>query len=179
MKGTDGNEKKNFNLGILSDIDGTAGCSAQKAEPKSYQKPLRRREPRFGMPSQRRFSATVAIMDNGNIAHQEGFAIINRATGLAVSEDTQFNICSVSKVFTAAAILQLCEDGKLELDQPVVEYMPEFPPWAGCRYKDITVRMLLNHTAAFPGTYTNTSRNNRARTRLYQKFSGLPGWHSN
>lgn len=135
-----------------------SGCSAQKAEPKSYQKTIAtaRTEIWNAISAGGASSATVAIIDNGNIVYQEGFGMADRIAGLAVTADTQFNICSVSKVFTAAAILQLCEDGKLELDQPVVEYMPEFT-MADSRYKDITVRMLLNHTAAFPGTYTNNA----------------------
>lgn len=134
-----------------------SGCSP-KADPKSYEKSIAtaRTEIWNAISAGGASSATVAIMDNGNIVYQEGFAMANRATGLAVSEDTQFNICSVSKVFTAAAILQLCEEGKLELDQPVVNYLPEFT-MADSRCKDITVRMLLNHTAAFPGTYTNNA----------------------
>lgn len=100
-------------------------------------------------------SATVAIMDNGKIVYQEGFAMANREEALKVNTSTQFNIGSVSKVFTAAAVMQLVEAGKVELDKPVVDYVPEFT-MQDSRYKNITVRMLLNHSSALPGTdYTN------------------------
>ncbi|WP_373484786.1 serine hydrolase domain-containing protein [Acetobacterium malicum] len=134
-----------------------SGCT-QSVEPKSYEKTIEtaRTEIWNSISAGGASSATVAIMDNGNLVYEEGFAMANRETGLPVTKDTQFNICSVSKVFTAAAILQLCEDGKLELDKPVVDYLPEFT-MADSRYKDITVRMLLNHTAALPGTYTNNA----------------------
>ncbi len=97
-------------------------------------------------------SATVAIMDNGKVVYAEGFAMRDREKDLPVEDSTQFNIGSISKVFTTAAVLQLCESGKLELDQPVVNFMPEFT-MQDSRYKGITVRMLLNHSSAMPGTY--------------------------
>nr|WP_320024377.1 serine hydrolase domain-containing protein [uncultured Acetobacterium sp.] len=100
-------------------------------------------------------SATVAIMDNGKIVYEEGFAMANREEALKVNTSTQFNIGSVSKVFTAAAVMQLVEAGKVDLDKPVVDYVPEFT-MQDSRYKNITVRMLLNHSSALPGTdYTN------------------------
>lgn len=147
-----------------------SGCS-QKAEPKSYEKTIEtaRTEIWNAISAGGASSATVAIMDNDNIVYQEGFAMADRAAGLAVTEDTQFNICSVSKVFTAAAVLQLCEDQKLELDQPVVDYLPEFT-MMDSRYKDITVRMLLNHTAAFPGTYTNNAETTEPDPHYTENF---------
>ncbi|PKM64823.1 MAG: hypothetical protein CVU96_00920 [Firmicutes bacterium HGW-Firmicutes-20] len=147
-----------------------SGCNP-KAEPKSYEKTIAtaRTEIWNAISVGGASSATVAIMDNGNVVYQEGFGMADRIAGLAVTEDTQFNICSVSKVFTAAAILQLCEDGKLELDQPVVDYLPEFT-MADSRYKDITVRMLLNHTAAFPGTYTNNAETTEPDPNYTENF---------
>lgn len=72
------------------------------------------------------------------------------------TEQYQYNIGSTSKMFGAVTVLQLAEQGKLELDKPVTEYLPEFT-MADERYKDITVRMLLNHTAGFKGTlYSNS-----------------------
>lgn len=147
-----------------------SGCSP-KAEPKSYEKTIEtaRTEIWNAISAGGASSATVAIMDNGNLVYEEGFAMANREAGLSVTKDTQFNICSVSKVFTAAAVLQLCEDGKLELDKPVVDYLPEFT-MADSRYKDISVRMLLNHTAALPGTYTTNAETTEPDPDYTQKF---------
>ncbi len=100
-------------------------------------------------------SATVAIIDNGEIVYEEGFAMANREEALSVDNNTQFNIGSISKVFTATAVMQLVEAGKVDLDQPVVNYVPDFV-MQDARYKDITVRMLLNHSSGLPGTdYTD------------------------
>jgi len=100
-----------------------------------------------GIPS----SATVAIMVDGKIVYAEGFGLRDRAKNLRVETDTQFNIGSVSKIFTAASVLILEQEGKLSLDKPVTDYIPNFT-MNDTRYKDITIRMLLNHTSGFPGT---------------------------
>lgn len=100
-----------------------------------------------GIPS----SATVAIMVDGKIVYAEGFGLRDRANNLKVETDTQFNIGSVSKIFTAASVLILEQEGKLSLDKPVTTYIPDFT-MNDERYKDITVRMLLNHTSGLPGT---------------------------
>ncbi len=76
-------------------------------------------------------------------------------TALA-AEDTMYGIGSISKVFTAAAVMKLVDEGKLSLDTPVVSYMPEFT-MNDTRYKDITPRMLLNHSAGLMGMTDNNS----------------------
>lgn len=96
-------------------------------------------------------SAAVAISDNGKIVYQEGFAMANRTEGIPVDTNTQFNIASLSKMFVTVAVLKLCQEGKLDLDQPVTTYLPEFT-MEDERYRQITVRMLLNHTSELGGT---------------------------
>ena len=72
-----------------------------------------------------------------------------------VQEDTVYGIGSVSKMFVTTAIMQLVEEGKIDLDYPVTSYLPEFQ-MADERYKDITVRMLLNHSSGLMGsTFSN------------------------
>jgi CubicO group peptidase (beta-lactamase class C family) len=96
-------------------------------------------------------SATVAIMDEGKIVYSEGFGMRDREKSIPVDTNTQFNIGSISKMFTTTAILLLVDEGKVALDQPVTLYLPEFT-MKDVRYKDITVRMLLNHSSGFPGS---------------------------
>ena len=96
-------------------------------------------------------SAAVAIMVNGKVVYAEGFGMADREKSIPVNTDTLFNIGSVSKVYVAAAIMLLVEDGKVSLDKPVTDYLPEFR-MADDRYKNITVRMLLNHVSGIPGT---------------------------
>ncbi len=69
--------------------------------------------------------------------------------------DTVYNVGSVSKVYVTVAVMQLVDQGKVNLDAPVTDYIKEFR-MADERYKDITVRMLMNHTSGIMGT---TSKN--------------------
>ena len=62
------------------------------------------------------------------------------------SQDRIYCIASVSKMYSALAIMQLVDEGKIELDAPVTKYLPDFR-MNDERYKDITVRMLMNHTS--------------------------------
>ena len=96
-------------------------------------------------------SASVAIMDDGKIVYSEAFGMADREKGRLADRDTLFNIGSVSKEFCAVAIMSLVDEGKVSLDERVVRYLPEFT-MADPRYKDITVRMLLNHSSGIPGT---------------------------
>lgn len=100
-----------------------------------------------GIPS----SATAAVMVDGEIVYAEGFGLRDRVNKLPVDTNTQFNIGSISKIFTAAAVLILEQEGRLSLDNPVTDYLPGFS-MKDLRYKDITVRVLLNHTSGFAGT---------------------------
>ena len=65
--------------------------------------------------------------------------------------DTVSSVGSVSKMFVTAAAMQLADQGKLDLDAPVTEYLPEFRT-ADPRYREITVRMLMNHRSGLMGS---------------------------
>lgn len=67
------------------------------------------------------------------------------------NDDTVYCVGSVSKVYVTVAAMQLVDSGDVELDAPVTKYIPEFK-MADERYKDITVRMLMNHTSGLMGT---------------------------
>src|SRR5512133_1360003 len=86
-------------------------------------------------------SATAAIMVDGKVVYAEGFGMANREKSIPVTPTTIFNIGSISKVYVATAIMLLVDDGKISLDKPVADYLPEFK-MADVRYKKITVRML-------------------------------------
>ena len=133
----------------------TAACTASKAAPSSsgYEKTIAatRTEIWQDIAGGGAASASVAICDNGKMVYSEGFGMANRTAAKPVDTNTQFNIGSVSKMFVTMAVLQLCQDGKLALDQPVTAYLPEFT-MNDPRYQQITVRMLLNHTSELDGT---------------------------
>src|SRR5205085_384182 len=84
---------------------------------------------------------------NGKIAFQGGFGLADIAKKTPVTPDTKFRIGSVSKQFTAAAILRLVEQGKLSLDDPLEKHFPDFSHRPG-----VTVRHLLTHTSGLHST---------------------------
>ncbi|WP_433722021.1 serine hydrolase domain-containing protein [Nocardia sp. CA-129566] len=67
------------------------------------------------------------------------------ATGRPVTAEMRHRVGSITKTFTAAAVLQLVDDGEIELDTPIGHYLPQLVP--GDRGAAITVRMLINHTS--------------------------------
>ncbi|MEU1313433.1 serine hydrolase domain-containing protein [Streptomyces cinnamoneus] len=69
-------------------------------------------------------------------------------TGRPVTPDMRQRVGSITKTFTAAAVMQQVEQGRIELDAPIGDYLPQLVP--GERGRRITVRMLLNNTSGFP-----------------------------
>jgi len=88
--------------------------------------------------------AAVAITHGDQVVHLAGFG--HDATGAPVTADTLFRTASLSKSFTALAVMQLVEEHRLRLDDPVVDHLPEFRI-ADPRGADITVRQLLEQTS--------------------------------
>ena len=83
------------------------------------------------------------------IVHLQGFGVAD-ASGRVVTPQTPFILASASKSFTALAIMQLVEDGTVDLDAPVVTYLPSFTVRDESASATITVRHLLNHTSGLP-----------------------------
>lgn len=90
--------------------------------------------------------------DKPILTGESGFS--DMETKMKVTKETQFPIASISKMFVTKAVTSLVEEGKLSLNQPVVSYLPEFK-MADERYRDITVKMLLNHSSGLMGTTQN------------------------
>ena len=67
------------------------------------------------------------------------------------TDSTMFGIGSVSKMFATISVMKLVDRGVVDLDTPLVTYLPAFR-MAAAGYENITVRMLLNHSSGFPGT---------------------------
>ena len=87
--------------------------------------------------------AAPAASDTDNApAEQAGQ---EQTAGTAEPQDRIYCLASVSKMYSTLAVMQLVDEGKVELDAPVTEYIPEFR-MKDERYRDITVRMLMNHT---------------------------------
>ncbi|HEX2946732.1 MAG TPA: serine hydrolase domain-containing protein [Clostridia bacterium] len=89
---------------------------------------------------------SLAIVKDGRVVYTQGYGIAD-PTGRKVNPETPFQIASISKTFTALAVMQLAEAGKLSLDEPIHSYMPQFGLADERASETITVRNLLCHTS--------------------------------
>ncbi len=85
----------------------------------------------------------LAVVRDGRLVYTRGYGMANFDHDIAITPSTVFHVASVSKQFTAAAILLLASDGKLSLDDDVRKYLPELPDFG----KLITLRHLVHHTS--------------------------------
>lgn len=90
------------------------------------------------------FNGTVLIAEKGKVLYKKAFGLKNRHTNEPLSTTSSFNLASVSKQFFAMMAMMLKEQGKLDYDAPVKQYVPKFP------YPNITVRHLLNQVSGLP-----------------------------
>lgn len=91
-----------------------------------------------------RFSGAVVIRDAKGVRFARGYGAADPFTGRAFTPDTPVDSGSLAKPVTAAAVLLLAREGKLDLDAPVQRYLPEFP------YPSVTVSHLLAQSAGLP-----------------------------
>jgi len=90
------------------------------------------------------FTGSILVADHGRTVYEASFGLADPSTQRPNTPATAFPIASITKTFTATAILQLRDQGKLRLTDPVTRYLPTFP------YPTITVRHLLSHTSGLP-----------------------------
>ena len=88
----------------------------------------------------------VLVKKNGEIIFERGYGVRDLRTKAAIDAQTNFRLASVTKQFTAMAIMLLVHDGRLRYDETLTEIFPEFPSYG----KSITIRNLLNHTSGLP-----------------------------
>jgi CubicO group peptidase (beta-lactamase class C family) len=93
---------------------------------------------------------------------------------LEVNSDTLFQIGSISKTYTATAVMRLVEDGSLELDEPVRKYLPELTLADPAVARAVTMRHLLTHTGGFIGDYfASISRGDDALAQMVARLDRL------
>jgi CubicO group peptidase (beta-lactamase class C family) len=95
--------------------------------------------------------AAFAVVRGGEIVATAATGSANLNTGLPVTPDTLFQAGSIGKVYTATLIMQLVDEGLIELDKPVRTYLPELKFADPAATKSVTVRQLLTHTSGLHG----------------------------
>ncbi|HEY4391943.1 MAG TPA: serine hydrolase domain-containing protein [Paenibacillus sp.] len=100
-------------------------------------------------------SLQYALIDHGKIVVSGQSGINHLSDNNPLTADSMYGIGSTSKMFTTVAVMKLVDEGKIDLDQPLTTYIPDFK-MKDERYKQITPRMLLNHSSGLSGsTLTN------------------------
>ncbi|MGP3534301.1 serine hydrolase domain-containing protein [Microbacterium sp. RD1] len=109
--------------------------------------------------------AAIAVVIGDEIV-DAAIGVLSTATGVSATTDSVFQIGSITKVWTATLVMQLVDDGLVELDRTVRTYLPEFALADESAAAAITVRQLLSHQAGFEGDiFTDTGRGDDAVER--------------
>ncbi|HEV7782743.1 MAG TPA: serine hydrolase [Chitinophagaceae bacterium] len=90
------------------------------------------------------FSGMITVAEKGRIIYNKGFGYADIEKKQKIDENTLFNLCSVTKQFTAMAIMMLKEEGKLGYDDELARFFPSLP------YKGVTIRQMLSHISGLP-----------------------------
>ena len=120
------------------------------------------------------FMGSVLIARAGEVLLSQGYGMANLEHGVANSPQTKFRLGSVTKQFTAAAMLQLQEQGLLKVDRPISTYLPDYPQGGA-----ITIHHLLTHTAGIPNytsfpDYVQKQRSTMTLDEIIAWFSDQP-----
>lgn len=121
------------------------------------------------------FNGSALVADQGQVVLKKGYGLANMEWAIPNAPDTKFRLGSLTKQFTATLIMQLVEQGQIDLSAPVTRYLPDYPANPGDR---VNVHQLLNHTSGIVGyteipTWANTVRNPYSPTEFLSQFSTL------
>jgi CubicO group peptidase (beta-lactamase class C family) len=117
--------------------------------------------------------ATLAVLADGQV-RTEAAGVLNVETGVEATPDSLFQTGSVTKSYTATVIMGLAEEGKLDLDAPVVDVLPEFRVADPEVTWTVTPRHLLSHTSGIAGEFfEDTGRGDDALERYVERVADL------
>ena len=119
------------------------------------------------------FSGAILIAHNGKIVLDQAWGMADETNHIENNIDTQFCIGSMNKMFTAVAILQLVERGKLALDKPIATWWPDYPNRNLA--SRVTIRELLNHTGGTGDIFPPEYQAHRTETRSLADYVKLLG----
>jgi CubicO group peptidase (beta-lactamase class C family) len=117
--------------------------------------------------------ASLAILDGDEIA-EAAYGVLNIRTGVEATPDSLFQIGSITKVWTATLVMQLVDEGRLDLDEPVVTYLPGFKVADAEVTRTVTTRHLLAHTSGIDGDlFLDTGRGDDAVSKYVDACASL------
>lgn len=118
---------------------------------------------------------TVVVAQDGEILFEKGYGRADAEQGVAAGPGTVYRIGSITKQFTAAAVMRLVERGELSLDDPITDYLPDYPTQG----HTVTIRHLLNHTSGIKSytslgeTFWGRAREDMSEDELIDLFDDL------
>ena len=118
---------------------------------------------------------SLAVVRNGRVIKAQGYGLANLELNAPATKDTVYEIGSMTKQFTATAVMMLVEEGKVILDDKITEYFPAAPE----TWSRITIRHLLTHTSGIQNhvavpDFPNLFQTNLTRDQLIKLFFKLP-----
>ena len=125
----------------------------------------------------------VGLVKDNKVVYAKAFGYLNVETKQPLSVSSMFHMASVSKPFVATAIMQLVEQGKIDLDAPVIQYLPYFRVM-GDDYDKITIKQMLNHISGMPDVqdyqwdnpvYSDDALERYVRSISQEKMRSKPG----
>ncbi|WP_347217158.1 serine hydrolase domain-containing protein [Chryseobacterium sp.] len=120
------------------------------------------------------FNGNILVSKNNKIIYNTSFGFTDATKTKKLTPDYRFNIGSITKEFSGVALLQLQEQGKLKITDPVSKYIPELPKWAN----EVSVKDLLQYTSGIPNVNWKKIKSNQDvfdDLKLIEKLDFVPG----
>jgi dipeptidyl aminopeptidase/acylaminoacyl peptidase/CubicO group peptidase (beta-lactamase class C family) len=122
--------------------------------------------------------ASIAVLTGSEVISAAA-GVLNTAAGVAATDDSLFQIGSITKVYTAALAMKLVDEGRVQLDSPVIEVLPELELADPEVTKTVTLRHLLSHTSGIEGDhFPELGRGDDAVARFVATCAGLGQTHA-
>jgi len=115
------------------------------------------------------FSGTVLVSKNGRILLKKAYGLADYEWNIKNTIDTKFQLASVTKQFTATAILLLIERGKLSLDDKLSTFLPDYP-----KADSVTIHMLLSHTSGLAMGFKEIALSSMDKDAAYAEIKKIP-----
>lgn len=101
--------------------------------------------------AEHQFNGTVLVQKGKSIIYHKSFGVAERAFDSPVTNETKYQVCSITKTFTAVLVLQLVENGKIDLNNKIRDYLPDYKGEGGDK---VSIRQLLSHISGMKNTDT-------------------------
>lgn len=115
------------------------------------------------------FSGTVLVSKNGSVLLKKAYGLADYEWNIKNTPDTKFQLASVTKQFTAAAVLQLVEKGKLSLDDKLSKFLPDYP-----KADSVTIHMLLSHSSGLAMGFKELATSTMSVDSAYVEIKKMP-----